>query len=371
MDALENSHPIEVALRDASEISQVFDKITYCKGASVIYMLHQFMGPERFKMGIREYISNFSYGNANSDDLWHFLSQSCEWLDVRSLMDCWIKERNYPVVYVKVDNNTPADQIMRDFDDSDGKVRLKFYQQRFSGGERKRKGREEEMLWNIPIQGIYMNDVEKLEKFEFLMDKKTATIELEGIDLNDPHCWIKINPGLTGFYRVHYSEQLFDKLFASLSNTNLTAIDRMGLFDDQVAMVQTETGSTVRLLQMAKHFSQYERSYTVWRAVISILHLIRSLTWNDSDQLADKIDLFCISILKVGFIQDMLSMLFHFISLFSLFLMSWDFKGEAAVSPTVISNVDPLFLATWQHWARPRCSAQLKNSFKDISKAHN
>ena len=49
---------------DASEISQVFDKITYCKGASVIYMLHQFIGPENFKMGIREYIQAFSYGNA-------------------------------------------------------------------------------------------------------------------------------------------------------------------------------------------------------------------------------------------------------------------------------------------------------------------
>ena len=98
MDALENSHAIEVTLKDASEISQVFDKITYCKGASVIYMLHQFMGPERFKSGIRDYISNFSYGNANSDDLWHFLSQACSsQLDVRKLMECWIKEMGYVV----------------------------------------------------------------------------------------------------------------------------------------------------------------------------------------------------------------------------------------------------------------------------------
>ena len=144
-----------------------------------------------------------------------------------------------------------------------------------------------------------MKDGIHLEKFEFLFDKKTTSIELDGVDLTDPNCWIKINPGLTGFYRVHYSEQLFHRLFDNLSNVNLTCIDRMGLFDDQVAMVQTETGSTVRLLQMAKHFSKYERSYTVWRAVISILHLIRSLTWeNDQDYTADKIDSFCISILK-------------------------------------------------------------------------
>ena len=60
MDALEHTHPIEVPLKDASEISQVFDKITYCKGASVIFMLHQFIGPEKFRSGIRDYIQHFS-----------------------------------------------------------------------------------------------------------------------------------------------------------------------------------------------------------------------------------------------------------------------------------------------------------------------
>ena len=62
MDALEHTHPVEVPLKDASEISQVFDKITYCKGASVIFMLHQFIGAEHFRNGIREYIQHFSYG---------------------------------------------------------------------------------------------------------------------------------------------------------------------------------------------------------------------------------------------------------------------------------------------------------------------
>lgn len=62
-------------------------------------------------------------------------------------------------------------------------------------------------------------------------------------------------------------------------------------------MVQTDSGSTVRLLQMAQHFSQYERSYIIWKAVIGILHLVRSLTW-DLDDVADKIDHFCMKILR-------------------------------------------------------------------------
>ena len=71
----------------------------------------------------------------------------------------------------------------------------------------------------------------------------------------------------------------------------------MGLFDDQVAMVQSASGSTVRLLRMAKHFSQYERSFTVWRAVIGILHMIRVLTW-EMEEMADSFDTFCSQILK-------------------------------------------------------------------------
>ena len=47
----------------------------------------------------------------------------------------------------------------------------------------------------------------------------------------------------------------------------------------------------------AQHFSEYERSYTVWRAVIGIIHLIRSLTW-ENDEVADLLDNFCQSLLR-------------------------------------------------------------------------
>lgn len=285
MDALEHSHPVEVPLKDASEISQVFDKITYCKGASVIYMLHQYIGPENFRNGIRDYIQNFSYGNADTDDLWQFMTKASG-VDVGTMMNSWIREMGFPVVRV---STLPASNLS-------GKLTLQLTQQRFCGGNDKNP-KSQGMLWSIPVQGIYMKDGVALEHFEVLFDKKSTTIELDGVYLNDPSCWIKLNPKLTGFYRVHYSDDLFQNLFHNLSSAHLTSVDRMGLFDDQVAMVQTDSGSTVRLLKMAKHFSEYERSYTVWRAVIGILHLIRSLTW-DIEDVADYIDSFCQRILK-------------------------------------------------------------------------
>lgn len=213
MDALKHSHPVEVPLKNPSEISQVFDKITYCKGASVIYMLHEYIGPEKFRAGIRDYIQNFSYGNADTEDLWHFLSKSAG-IDVATLMNTWIKEMGFPVVAVST-TLSPS-----------GEVALKLSQHRFTSESNGKSSPP--MLWSIPVQGIYMKNGISLEHFEVLFDKKSITIELEGIDLKDLNCFVKLNPRLTGFYRVHYSENLFHNLFHNLSSTHLTSVDRMG-----------------------------------------------------------------------------------------------------------------------------------------------
>ena len=50
-------------------------------------------------------------------------------------------------------------------------------------------------------------------------------------------------------------------------------------------------------MSVSSHSSEYERSFTVWRAVIGILHLIRSLTW-DIEEVANLLDNFCQRILR-------------------------------------------------------------------------
>ena len=36
LDSMKSSHPIEVKIYSASEIDEIFDAISYCKGASII-----------------------------------------------------------------------------------------------------------------------------------------------------------------------------------------------------------------------------------------------------------------------------------------------------------------------------------------------
>jgi puromycin-sensitive aminopeptidase len=46
LDSLKNSHPIEILVGPPSEVNEIFDAISYSKGASTIRMLHNYIGDE-------------------------------------------------------------------------------------------------------------------------------------------------------------------------------------------------------------------------------------------------------------------------------------------------------------------------------------
>ena len=104
LDALENSHPIKVEVKNPSEIDEIFDKISYRKGASVIRMLHSVLGEEKFTGGIREYMQTFKYRNACTQDLWNSL-RAASGVDVAMLMDCWVSNVGFPIIKVKTKNS--------------------------------------------------------------------------------------------------------------------------------------------------------------------------------------------------------------------------------------------------------------------------
>ena len=69
LDALSSSHPIEVPVGHPSEVDEIFDAISYDKGASIIQMLHSYIGTEGFKAGLHSYLTEFAYKNASTGKL--------------------------------------------------------------------------------------------------------------------------------------------------------------------------------------------------------------------------------------------------------------------------------------------------------------
>lgn len=99
LDSLKSSHPIEVQVGPPSEINQIFDSISYCKGSAILRMANDYVGSEIFIKGLHNYLNKFKYQNASSDDLWNQIDQDSN-KQIKLLMQSWTKEQGYPVVYV-------------------------------------------------------------------------------------------------------------------------------------------------------------------------------------------------------------------------------------------------------------------------------
>ena len=80
----------------------MFDVLTYQKGAAILRMLERYLGADRFREGIRLYLSRHAYGNTETHDLWHAIEESSG-EPVRRIMDQWIWQGGYPLLTASPD----------------------------------------------------------------------------------------------------------------------------------------------------------------------------------------------------------------------------------------------------------------------------
>ena len=60
LDALNTSHPVEVEVNHPDEITEIFDAISYAKGASLIRMVATYIGESAFRKGMQTYLQRFA-----------------------------------------------------------------------------------------------------------------------------------------------------------------------------------------------------------------------------------------------------------------------------------------------------------------------
>ncbi|KAL4949935.1 peptidase family M1-domain-containing protein [Aspergillus filifer] len=248
LDSLRASHPIQVPVKNALEVDQIFDHISYLKGSSVIRMLSTHLGRETFLRGVAKYLKAHAYGNATTNDLWSALSQASN-QDVNSFMDPWIRKIGVPVV-------TVAEET--------GQVEVR--QNRFlSTGDTKPE--EDQTTWWIPL-GIKSGPELTAQEPRALVSK-TDTIQGVGQD-----SLYKINKDLSGFYRTNYSPGRLAKLGQSLDS--LSTEDKIGLIGDAAALAVSGEGTTAALLSLLEGFKA-EQNYLVWSQISSSVGNLRSV----------------------------------------------------------------------------------------------
>jgi puromycin-sensitive aminopeptidase len=108
LDAMENTHPIYVAVNTPSEATENFDVITYEKGASVVRMLESWLGANVFRAGVRRYIRRHRESNARAADLWTALAESAKH-PVAPVVAPWLERPGFPLVSAgRIDRNGQA-----------------------------------------------------------------------------------------------------------------------------------------------------------------------------------------------------------------------------------------------------------------------
>ena len=106
-DALDSTRAVEYPVHSPAEAEDMFDVITYEKGAALVRMLEQYLGLETFRAGVRLYLRRHAYSNTVTEDLWRALAEASG-EPVGQIMDGWIHQGGYPAVTA-----TPTDHGLR------------------------------------------------------------------------------------------------------------------------------------------------------------------------------------------------------------------------------------------------------------------
>ena len=257
LDGLKNSHPIEQEVKDPSEISQLFDAISYSKGASVIRMLEQFLTPEVFQQGLHQYLNANQYANARTEHLWAALEEASQ-QPVTAIMGTWTGQMGYPVLRVEAH-------------ESGDHLELALSQERFVYDNLMGESEPEQMVWQVPV-GVAQSG--NGEGQILVMDSPQARLRLDRPAGADG--WFKVNPLQTGFFRVNYSEADWQRLMPAISALTLPATDRLGIQNDAYALSKAGLLPVTQFLALAEAYKN-EDDASVWSDLASNLRDIELL----------------------------------------------------------------------------------------------
>jgi puromycin-sensitive aminopeptidase len=248
LDGLRNTHPIEAEVKTPDDINELFDAISYSKGAAIIRMLEQFLSAETFRRGLVHYLSAHAYGNARTDDLWASLAH-VSGKPVKEIMDTWTKQPGYPVVEVRHEGRR------------DEPPALALGQKRFLYDYDPEADEPDPAIWRIPVA---IKSEAAVAPFFAMLEERQAAVPLAATaPSRGSQSWIIVNAGRSGFFRVNYSADMWERLRPAIETQALPTAERLGLEADAFALMRAGYLPATQFLSLASAYA-HEREYPVW-----------------------------------------------------------------------------------------------------------
>ena len=252
VDALHSTRAIEFVVESPADAEGMYDVLTYEKGAAVVRMLEQFVGADKFREGIRNYMVTHAHGNTVTTDLWNAIGSAAD-LPVAQIMHEWIYQGGFPLVVAALgDGELELDQqVFRLLAEPDAAA---------------------VQDWHVPTT-VQIGDTDD----HILMTPRAR------VQLDDREAVVIVDPHNHGFFRVRYDDELSQRLAANLMG--LTSGQRHRLFDDQFDLVLAGQTSVSSYLGLARLLDG-ETSPPVWSTISSAFATLNHTVGSRAQQAA-------------------------------------------------------------------------------------
>jgi puromycin-sensitive aminopeptidase len=249
IDGVHATRPIEYPVGPPKEAEGMFDLLTYEKGAAVLRMLEQYIGPEVFRDGVRTYLTAHAYANTVTTDLWDALEEASG-EPVRDVMNTFILQGGHPLVTLRGDT---------------------VEQRPFSYGEVP-DGIDSAIgdTWNVPVavRALAVDGKPGAPAGKFVLDKAPVQVDetTQGLAV--------VNAGGWGVFRVGYEAEHRLALASRLSE--LTPLERANLLADTWATTLAGHSTLEEFLTVGAKLG-LEPDPTPWAPVSAAFHLARRI----------------------------------------------------------------------------------------------
>jgi len=255
LDSLRSSHPVEVPVKRADEINQIFDAISYSKGSCVLRMISKYLGEDVFMKGIQQYLKKHAFGNTETGDLWAALSDASG-KDVEKTMGIWTKNVGFPVITVSEDPKTSS-------------VHVK--QNRFLRTADV-KPEEDKTLFPVFLALRTKDGVNE----DVTLSTRESSFKVQDLD------FFKVNADHSGIYRTSYTPERLSKLGEAAKKGLLSVEDRAGMIADAGALAASGYQKTSGILSLLQGFKS-ESQMVVWDELLSRIGTLRG-AWVFEDE---------------------------------------------------------------------------------------
>ncbi|XP_069101890.1 uncharacterized protein [Argopecten irradians] len=269
-DGLISSHPMYAPVKNPAQINEIFDKISYSKGASIIRMMRFFIGEDTFKRGIKKYLQDASYANAVHEDLWYAMGNQTikdgHAMDVKAIMDTWTLQMNFPVVTVTR------------LDGSKVKVTQNRYLRNPDAKDPGRFTSKYGYTWTIPLTFTTSDNPNFQQTYQDvkLFGGKEQEMAV-GTPVSDDG-WVLANVMQYGYYRVNYDVSNWRALIKQLKDNHLVihVTNRAQIINDAWALAKSGDLDMTVALDTLEYLAN-EIDYVPWSAATSELSYVETM----------------------------------------------------------------------------------------------